>query len=206
MAQASIRAQLKLQHQYDTLASDMRCLADALDEEPTLPPPRPASPLDEPAAPRPPGAASSQPGLAAVDVASLEERTFALLLAANARRLATGPLAPDVAHQAAPPPPRRRAAPVVTVHSAVATDRRAYESRPPPAPVAAAAHTRSELTTSSSAAATISELRRLPDLPPMAQPVRSEPAGCYSSHARSGTLSPPAATARVPTSRGEERD
>ena len=109
---STVRAQLDLSRQFDTLSADLRCLAEALDGQPSLPPrgrPVEAVPLAIDAAsdsryPNPPQPPSLRPGLATSDVLDMEDRTFRLLASLNAAPKHTGPLT-DVMLEAANPPP-----------------------------------------------------------------------------------------------------
>lgn len=114
-----MRSHLALQQQFDTLAADLRCLTEALDDRPPPPPrwgPLEAAPLpmaarSDCAWPNPayPADKHSQAGLGAADVLELEERTFKLLDALGDQKPTwSGPLTDMMLDSARPPPYRSR--------------------------------------------------------------------------------------------------
>ncbi len=120
---AQVREQLQLQRELDTLAADVRCLTEALDDRPAPPPrgpPLEAAPLEMGASDsRPPwphtagktaaGQARLTPGLGYDEVLRLEERTSRLLSSLEAAPADwSGPLTEQMIAAAKPPPHKPR--------------------------------------------------------------------------------------------------
>ena len=137
---ATVRHQLAVQRQFDTLSADLRCLAEALDGQPPLPPrgrPVEAVPFATSALPdcRWPNIPESKAGCGAAglstdDVLELEDRTFRLLASMNDAPKHVGPLTDAMLDAAKPPPYQARAKIFVASRSASA-----------PSAAAAAPHT-----------------------------------------------------------------